>query len=1055
MLRRILLSSRRSPLATPLATPLALVQSILSIVCPPLRFSLLAALLTAASSTWAVEPEESVDFSQVRRILSDRCFQCHGPDKNARETELRLDVRESAESVLEGTTAEDNELLRRILSSDADERMPPVDSNLSLGAEEIEILRQWIKQGAPYEQHWSYVPIRAVAPPSVKNTEPVRNEIDRFVLARLDRHNLTLSPQASKEQLIRRLSFDLTGLPPTIEEIDTFLADNSPQAYERLVDRLLAKPSFGERMAADWLDVARYADSFGYQHDRERHVWPWRDWVIETFNRNMPFDQFITWQLAGDLLPNATDEQILATTFSRLHSQKVEGGTIPEEFRTEYVADRTMTVGTAFLGMTLDCSRCHDHKFDPISQKEFYQLFAFFNNIDEAGLYSYHTRSTPTPTLLLTDNDKQKELVDVERRVSAAEDRLAEIELADDDSFMSWLAQRPSEPAIPGQIAHLDFEAYQHPANRTIEGQVGRGVQVTGDDGIKVEAGNFRRFDPFSVSLWMNTTRELDRAVVFHRSRSWTDAGSRGYQLLIEDGRLSASLIHFWPGNAIRIRTREKMPLDTWQQITVTYDGSSRAEGLRMYIDGRLADTDVVRDKLRKNITGGGNDFITIGERDRDRGFTQGKVDEFKVFDRELTPLEVAQLHDDTALTTALATPVSSLSEPQRAGLRAYYLSTTSEPYREQLATLKTARESRSKAVDDVREIMVMREMGTPRQTHTLIRGAYDAPGEQVSPDTPAVFPALPEGAPRNRLGLAQWLTDPAHPLTSRVIVNRYWQLCYGHGLVRTPEDFGSQGEPPTHPRLLDWLAHEFVESGWDLKWLLRTIVTSSTYRQASLTSPQLLERDPDNRLLARGPRYRLPAEMIRDNALATSGLLVRKIGGEPVKPYEVAVSFKPVERDKGEGLYRRSLYTFWKRTAPAPVMMSLDASKRDVCTVRRERTSSPLQVLVLLNDPQLVEAARVLGQEMLQQHGDDTERLASEMFRRMTSRQPNSAELTILLKLYEQQLDRFQESPAETKRFLATGDHPYDSQLDEPRLAAAAMLASALMNYDECVTKR
>jgi len=1055
MLRRILLSSRRSPLATPLATPLVLVQSTLSIVCPPLRFSLVAALLTAASSTWAVEPEESVDFSQVRRILSDRCFQCHGPDKNARETELRLDVRESAESVLEGTTAEDNELLRRILSSDADERMPPVDSNLSLGAEEIEILRQWIKQGAPYEQHWSYVPIRAVAPPSVKNTEPVRNEIDRFVLARLDRHNLTLSPQASKEQLIRRLSFDLTGLPPTIEEIDTFLADNSPQAYERLVDRLLAKPSFGERMAADWLDVARYADSFGYQHDRERHVWPWRDWVIETFNRNMPFDQFITWQLAGDLLPNATDEQILATTFSRLHSQKVEGGTIPEEFRTEYVADRTMTVGTAFLGMTLDCSRCHDHKFDPISQKEFYQLFAFFNNIDEAGLYSYHTRSTPTPTLLLTDNDKQKELVDVERRVSAAEDRLVEIELADDDSFTSWLAQRPSEPAIPGQIAHLDFEAYQHPANRTIEGQVGRGVQVTGDDGIKVEAGNFRRFDPFSVSLWMNTTRELDRAVVFHRSRSWTDAGSRGYQLLIEDGRLSASLIHFWPGNAIRIRTREEMPLNTWQQITVTYDGSSRAEGLRMYIDGRLADTDVVRDKLRKNITGGGNDFITIGERDRDRGFTQGKVDEFKVFDRELTPLEVAQLHDDTALTTALATPVSSLSEPQRAGLRAYYLSTTSEPYREQLATLKTARESRSKAVDDVREIMVMREMGTPRQTHTLIRGAYDAPGEQVSPDTPAVFPALPEGAPRNRLGLAQWLTDPAHPLTSRVIVNRYWQLCYGHGLVRTPEDFGSQGEPPTHPRLLDWLAHEFVESGWDLKWLLRTIVTSSTYRQASLTSPQLLERDPDNRLLARGPRYRLPAEMIRDNALATSGLLVRKIGGEPVKPYEVAVSFKPVERDKGEGLYRRSLYTFWKRTAPAPVMMSLDASKRDVCTVRRERTSSPLQVLVLLNDPQLVEAARVLGQEMLQQHGDDTERLASEMFRRMTSRQPNSAELTILLKLYEQQLDRFQESPAETKRFLTTGDHPYDSQLDEPRLAAAAMLASALMNYDECVTKR
>ena len=1003
----------------------------------------------------AAETPARVDFAQVRRILSNRCFQCHGPDENAREADLRLDTREGAESVLLGTTEEENELLRRIVTTDADEQMPPADSNLTLSAAERDILRRWVAQGSPFGQHWSYTTIQAVDPPQVKQTDRVTNEVDQFILAQLERQQLSLSSPASKERLIRRVSFDLTGLPPTIEEIDAYLADDAPDAYEKLVNRLLAKPAYGERMTTDWLDVARYADSFGYQHDRERHVWPWRDWVIKAFNENMPLDQFITWQLAGDLLPNATDEQILATTFSRLHSQKVEGGTIPEEFRTEYVADRAQTVGTAFLGMTFECARCHDHKFDPISQKEYYQLFAFFNNIDEAGLYSYHTRSVPTPTLFLTSDEKKAEIAGIEQRIAAEEENLIAVAQSRDEAFAAWLEQRASEPLIPGQIAHLDFEEYKHGANQTIDGQVGSAVQLTGDDGVKVDVGNFRRFEPFSVALWMNSTISLDRAVVFHRSQSWTDAGSRGYQLLIEDNHLSASLIHFWPGNAMRIRTREAIPLNTWQHVTITYDGSSRADGLKMYIDGQLADTVVVRDKLRKNIIGGGHDYITIGERNRDRGFTKGKVDEFKVFDRELSPVETAQLHDGQSLNDTLAIATADLTDRQRSQLRQYYLSTVDEPHREQLGTLRTSREERSKVVDPVRELMVMREMPQPRQTHLLTRGAYDAPADPVSAGTPAIFPPFPSDAPRNRLGLARWLTDPSQPLTARVIVNRYWQLCFGDGLVRTPEDFGSQGEPPTHPQLLDWLAHEFLASGWDVKSLLRTIVTSSTYRQSSVASAELVARDPDNRLLARGARYRLSAEMIRDNALATSGLLVSKIGGEPVKPYEVAVSFKPVARDKGEGLYRRSLYTFWKRTAPAPVMMSLDASRRDVCTVQRERTSSPLQALVLLNDPQLVEAARVLGQEMLERHGDDVEAMASEMFRRLTSREPETVELAILVKLYRQQLAVFKTSPDEAAKFLAIGDHAHSTKLDDAQLAAAGVLANALMNYDECVTKR
>lgn len=1022
----------------------------------PVFFAALFAILALANFQ-ARAADTDVDFSRdVRPILSDKCFKCHGPDPNTREADLRLDIAERAADVTSAEVAGDSELLRRILTDDVDEIMPPVESKMSLTDKEKEILRRWIVEGnGEFQQHWAFVPRQKVVPPKIKQVHWPRGEIDQFILARLEKEGLATTTQAPKEKLIRRVSFDLTGLPPTSDEIDTFLADDSPAAYEKLVDRLLAKPAYGERMASAWLDVARYSDTFGYQVDRDRRVWPWRDWVIEAFNANQPYDEFITWQLAGDLLPGASDEQILATTFNRLHPQKVEGGSTPEEFRVEYVADRNQTFGTAFLGLSLQCARCHDHKYDPVSQKEYYGLYAFFNNIDESGLYSYSTQSVPTPTLFLPDEAKRTEIARAKGAVAKEEATLRQLQLTQRDAFGEWLADHAIAPAIPGRVAEEKFEVFDSSGDQRVDGVVGKAIKMTGDDGIGLDVGNFSRHQPFSIALWMNTPDVKDRAVVFHRSGGWTDAGSRGYQLLIENGKLSASLIHFWPGNAIRIRTKEPITTKTWHHVAFVYDGSSRAAGLTLYLNGKPADTEVVRDKLTKNITGGGGDNLALGARNRDRGFTNGMLDEFQVYDRQLTEIEVAQLHDGTALATSLTTPYPELSRDRTRMMFEYFLATQSDPYKQRLEALSEARKKHYDLVNPVDEIMVMRDMPSRRQTYYLDRGAYDAPTEKIEPHTPSVFPPLPADAPRDRLSLARWLTDPTHPLTSRVIVNRYWQLCFGEGLVRTPEDFGSQGELPSHPALLDWLANDFVAHGWDVRRLLKQIVTSATYRQSTHTTDAIRQRDLDNRLLARGPSYRLSAEMLRDNALFTSGLLVDRIGGPPAKPYEVAVSFKPVDQDKGEGLYRRSVYTYWKRTGPAPAMMVLDAAKRDVCIVKRERTSSPLQSFVLLNGPQFVEAARALAQRTLLKHEDDTSAVVSDIFRTLTSRRPSQAEQTLLSELVAEQQTDFEKKPKAAAALLATGDAALDESLPAARLAAVTLVTNMLMSYDECMIKR
>jgi len=1023
-----------------------------------------------------------IDFDrQIRPIFSDRCYACHGPDNNVRKANLRLDKMDSLFEqrndiyIINPNHPEQSELYQRIISTDPAHVMPRPEFKRSLDQEDIALIRQWIEEGAEYQKHWSLIPIKDVTVPELENSNWSKNQLDQFVLERLKQESLQPSAEASKERLIRRLSFDITGLPPTVEEIDVFLADKSPSAYENLVDRLLASPRFGERMASIWLDLSRYADSYGYQSDVHRDMSPWRDWVIKAFNTNLPYDQFVTWQLAGDLLPKPTREQQLATAFNRLHRQTNEGGSVEEEYRVEYVSDRTHTFGTSFLGLTVECAQCHNHKYDPISQKDYYSLSAFFNNIDESGLYSHFTNAVPTPTLLMTDSEIEGELTELEQQVIEAEKTLESLVSQRKSAFAEWAQNPPETEKIQGLTGDFSFDDIVesnvpnhadsekpgtiHDNPKIISGRRGKGLQLSGENSVVFkDVGVFDRANPFSIVLWMQTPDYKDRSVVFHRSRSWTDAGSRGYQLLVEDGKLSASLIHFWPGNAIRVRTKQQIPTGTWIHVVVTYDGSSRGNGLRLYLNGVVADTQIVRDNLYKTIIGGGEIHLTIGQRFRDRGFKNGSVDEFQVFDRCLTPLEITCLHGQETLDIVSKDLIHN-QEKQEDYYR-YYLANYDGIYQNQLAELMKCRDEYNKAIDPVSEIMIMTELSKRRPTYVLKRGAYDDPGEQVAPDTPASILPFLKDAPKNRLGLARWLISPKNPLTSRVAVNRYWQIFFNKGIVSTPEDFGSQGERPSHPLLLDWLAKRFVDSGWNQKEMIKLIVMSATYRQSSVPSLELLEKDPENRLYARGPKARLTAEMIRDNALYVSGLLVDKVGGSSVKPYQPAGLWKEksgrtYEHDKGDGLYRRSLYTFWKRTSPPPSLMIFDAAKRDVCVVKRRETNTPMQALLLLNDTQFVEASLFLGQRMLKEGGETLLEQIQFVFRLTTGRRPTEKEIEILKKLYQQQRRIFEANPDQAEKLLATGEKERDLSLPSTQVATATTVASAMLNFDDTITKR
>ncbi|MEZ6134039.1 MAG: DUF1553 domain-containing protein [Pirellulaceae bacterium] len=1041
-----------------------------------------------------------ISFSkEILPLLSDRCFTCHGPDAERRESELRLDDMSSAlDLAIVPGEPDTSPLIERIFSEDADTVMPPRDSNLKLDEREKAALRQWIAEGAKYEKHWAFNPPIIPALPDVVDLQWARNEIDRFVLHTLESRQLSPSVEADRETLIRRVTLDLTGLPPTIGEIDAFVANEAPAAYEQLVDRLLASPSYGERMTVDWLDAARYADTHGYQNDRYRAMWPWRDWVVSSFNDNMPYDQFITWQLAGDLLPQPTQSQILATAFNRHHRQTNEGGSVEEEFRAEYVADRVNTFGAAFLGLTLECCRCHDHKYDPITQRDYYALSAFFNSIDESGLYSHFTDDTPTPTLVLTAEEQQSQLERLAVQIQAKQSELQGL-CPSPEQFAEWRASlrdvRPSEavaapPTVSlkeslaqslklGLVADYSFD--EMPDGKLINritgeadgktsesptlvaAKVGQGLKLSGENNATFAAGGgFTRDQPFTISLWIKTPTRFERSVIFHRSRAWTDAASRGYELLIEDGRLSAALIHFWPGDAMRIVATDELPLDTWTHVTMAYDGSSQAAGLKLFVDGNAADVEIVRDKLTQQIHGGEANELAIGQRFRDVGFKDGTVDELKVYERALLPLEIMTLYLRDAAPANVAEYLHNASDDLLIAYCAEQLPDLKhqrDALRQNLAEL---RKRRSGLLDPIPEVMVMREEPQPRPTFILTRGAYDAPGAVVKRGVPeSIFPfePHPQHATPDRRDLANWLTHAEHPLTARVAVNRFWAALFGRGIVSTNEDFGLQGDSPAHPELLDWLARQFIDSGWNVKQLMKTIVMSATYRQQSNPTSRLLALDPENTLLARGPTARLPAEMIRDSALAASGLLVDKLGGPPVKPYQPPglweeKSGETYRRDEGEGSRRRSLYTYWKRTSPPPAMMTFDASNREVCIVGRQVTMTPLQVLVLLNDPQMVEAAIALGERAMHDSNETSQELQF-IFRSLVGRAATSREMSLLVQIFEEQREWFAQDSEATQRFLTTGDHRVAEGLDASSLAALATVAQGLMSFDEFVMKR
>lgn len=1037
---------------------------------------------------------EQVDFNfHVRPILSDRCYSCHGPDEASRKADLRLDIEEYAfaqlasgngRTIVAGNPSK-SQLVQRILSHDPDYVMPTPESNLTLTNEEKATLIKWIEQGAEWKEHWAFEQPQLPEVPIIENKRwTINNPIDNFILAQLPYQNLTQSPRASKERLIRRVSMDLTGLAPSIEAIDAFLADDNPDAYEKVVDRLLASDAYGERMAMDWMDLSRYADSHGMHADGYRMMWQWRDWVINAFNDNMPYDEFVTWQLAGDLFPNATKEQKLATAFNRNHPMTAEGGVIDEEFRLEYVFDRAETMSTAFMGLTLECARCHDHKFDPISQKEYYEMAAFFNNVKELGMTG--DDGNYGPMLMLPDSSLQAKLTALRADIAKAK-QVLEMNQEELLATKNFVAQLSENKETLGLVAHYPLEktssstlknrqvrtvfdnnqkVFSRGNPELVEGKVGKAVQLTGsyDELYLEEVGIFESYEPYSAGAWLNTTkRQAGKTQVILGTAGDKNNYWRGWELFLDTlNRPSARLIHSLPHNYIQILALDSILVNEWNHLFFTYDGSSKAAGLKLYVNGQLAKTEIVFDNLYKSIhpvTSGANHKdkrpVRVGKSYRaftgENGIFLGKLDEIRLYNRALHPNEVAQIvgveveQDDEVLSAIYAQQ--------------------SPTYQSKLRKLHEYQQTYLETMGEVPEVMVMEEMPKPRPMFLLNRGEYSAPSYEVNTNTIAAVGSFPEDLSSDRLGLSKWLFGEDNPLTARVAVNRYWQQLFGKGIVKTPHDFGVQGALPTHPELLDWLAIQYRESGWDTKAILKLIVMSATYQQSSKVSPESLEQDPENVYLARGASYRWQAEMIRDHALNASGLLVQKIGGVSVRPYQpeglwiekgnFSHQLLRYKANKGDSLYRRSLYTFVRRTSPHPAMTAFDAPNRDVCVTQRESTNTPLQALVLLNDPQFVEASRVLAERLQKEGGSQLQDRITYAFRLCTGRHPKAVEVELLAELYQKQVKQFKDQPKEANALLAVGEYPIDLNFDPMETAAYTVLASTLLNHDEAYMKR
>jgi len=1019
-----------------------------------------------------------IDFNRdVRPVLAAKCFACHGADEKGRQAGLRLDVRPDAlRKLASGRCAivpgssKASELVERINTKSAS-MMPPADSQKVLTAEERVILTHWIEQGAEYRQHWAFVkPVRAPLPPVKLKSWP-RNGIDSFILARLEKEGLKPSPEADRYTLIRRASLDLIGIPPTPAEVDDFIADRSPNAYEKVVDRLLHSPHYGERMALNWLDGARYADSNGYQADYERFQWRWRDWVLDAYNSNMPFDEFTVEQLAGDMLPNATMSQKLATGFNRNHRINTEGGIIPEEWRVETVIDRVETTSAVWLGLTLGCGRCHDHKFDPISQKEFYQFCSFFNNVPENGIGVEAPINHP-PLIKAPTISQQADYALLDKKLAAGEEEKKAILLADADKVAEWLKSGigvPSPSVAEGVLARYSLSA--HPALVAGTADAPRAVNDVGSDPGHVSSaavvngnsyidlgrvGDFDTHDTFSYGCWVNPTN--NNGVPLSRMNSKNNF--QGWDLYINGGKISVHIISKWPNDALKVTTTATIPNGAWSHLLVTYDGSARPEGVQIYINGvfspSMPEFNSLKGSIRTDVT------TVVGKRTGSDPFS-GKVEDVVLYKRKLTASEVVQIANGDPARQLLAIPADKRTPEQKQRLAEIWCERNDAAYKMCTTSIAEATKQRATLDGQVTTAMVMEEMPKPRECFVLVRGQYDKHGDVVTAGLPAAFPPMAKGLPNNRLGLARWIASGDNPLTARVAVNRFWEKFFGVGIVPTTEDFGTRAEFPSHPELLDWLATEFVRLKWDMKAFQKEIVMSATYRQSSRITPELKQKDPLNRLLARGSRFRLQAEIIRDQALAVSGLLAEKLGGPSVRPYQpdgvwdetnVYGNLRNYKHDSGENLYRRSIYTIWKRTAAPPTMTLFDVPGREACRVRRSRTDTPLQALALLNETTFVEASRVLAQRMLTLGGTTAEQRVSFGFRAVLGRKPTVAETHILVAGLEKRLALYRANPQSADKLVAVGDYPREPGVSNVDVAAYTLTASVLMNMDETINK-
>jgi hypothetical protein len=1015
------------------------------------RARFLSVLISVPLRSFSVSAQ-TVEFNRdIRPILSDKCFTCHGPDAANRKTKLRFDIesgalielREGRHAIVAGDP-EHSEMVRRITSADKAVRMPPAYMGRDkLSDHDIGLIRDWIAQGAKWEPFWSFIPPKRPAVPVIADAKWPKNPIDNFVFAKLAREGLTPSPEADRRTLIRRVSLDLTGLPPTPPEVEAYLADQSPNAYERVVDRLLESPRYAERMAFRWMEAARYGDTNGYQTDGPREMWRWRDWVIDAFNRNMPYDQFTIEQLAGDLLPHPTRSEIIATGFNRNHRTNGEGGIIPEEYRVEYVADRAQTTSIVWMGLTVGCARCHDHKYDPIFQKDFYRLFAYFNRIPNEKGFSYNY-GNEEPTIKAPLPEQEKKLAELDQKVAALahEYGLAQPRIA---KFQRAWELRGADASVPA-AQHLLSTEQSFPSWRSPSPPIS----------IPKPIANFGYMEPFTFSAWIKP--ETDKGGILSQAEDYMEG--MGHSLYLIDGKLRLHIVLRWTDLALRLETVNSVPLHEWHHVVATYDGKRKSPGVHLYIDGVPQETKVLFDQLDEPFK---VDPVKVPFRIGVAGglpFT-GSIEDVRVYKEALSPEECAALAARETPAEIAAIPAARRTVAQSAKLALAFLDQAAPPDIKTLrSNLLAARLEREKYYDAIPTVMIMVDDPKARESFVLKRGAYDAHGEIVTPGIPAILPQIDPGFPANRLGLARWLVDRRNPLTARVTVNRFWQSYFGFGIVKTVDDFGSQGEWPVNPELLDWLAVQFMDSGWDVKAMQRLIVTSATYRQSSKTTPELLEKDPDNRLLARGPRFRLGPEVIRDQALAVSGLLVEKVGGPSVKPYQPPGLWQELSsgggyvQDKGEGLYRRSLYTYWKRTVEPPFMGNFDSPNREVCTVYENRTNTPLQALNLMNDVMFLEASRKLAERMIVEGGATPAQRIDRAYELLLARPPKPAELNILTKALGAFEATYQKDPKAAAEFLNYGESPRKPGIDVADLAAYSSVASMLLNTDAAINK-